>query len=200
MNFAVWLLDKLRYKRLGANPQMKFLAFGAIYEGTYSNWKHDARPLIWVQWCDERITHGINIHYLNRADKEWFGQMIYIVKKAGQNIDPLTMYRFLKQRRINIVNIAYRQYHTNLLNMKLVSAGITPLDSMLYTISTDPWVAALNDMIKPSEMKAPPSRIAFSPTELQERVNLALNATDIRRGTVGGQPPAPYTNKPPYMR
>lgn len=199
MNFATWLIDKLKYKRLAVNPQMKFLAFGALYEGSYSNFKHDPRPLIWVQWSDQNITHGLNTHYFSRSQKQWFGQMIYIVKKAQQNIDPLTMYRFIKQRRPDLLKY-YRQYKTSLLNMKLVSAGITPLDSMLYTVSTDPWVAVLNEMIKPSEMKAPPTKIAFSPTELQERVNLALSATDLRKGTVGGQPPAPYTGKPPYMR
>jgi L-rhamnose mutarotase len=199
MRFAVWLLDRLRFKRLAVNPQMKYLAVGALYSGNYSNFKHDPKPLLFVMWCDEKIVHAFNCNYFSKIQKKWMGQTIYLIKKANQNIDPRTLYRFIKQRRPDLLNY-YRQYHTELLNMKLVSAGITNLDSLLYTVSSDPWIAALNELIKPSEMIKPPSKISFSPTELQERVNLALSSTDLRKGTVGGQPPAPYTNKPPYMR
>jgi hypothetical protein len=198
-NFYGWLVNKLKYKRLGVSTPTKLMAFGAIYTGTYSNWKHDARPLIWIQWCDELITHGINTHYLNRADKQWFAQMIYLVKKAGQNIDPRTFYFFIKQQRPNIIKTAYRMYHTNLLNMKLVCAGITPLDELIYTYSTDPWIAALNEMIKPSEMKEGPTKISFSPTELAERINLARNSISITKQTVQSKgPKAPYTSPAPY--
>ena len=196
-NFAGWLVNKLKYKRVSGSPT-RMLTFGAIYNGPYSNWKHDAQPLIWIQWSDQNITHGINCHYLNRADKQWFGQLIYLVKRAGQNIDPRTFYHLLKQKRPNIINTAYRMYKTNLLNVKLVSAGITPLDKLIYTTSRDPWIAALNEMIKPSDMKNMPSKIAFSPTELQERIIQASNAVDIRKQSVG--PRSPFTSPAPYVR
>jgi len=197
-NFYGWLVGKLKYKRFSSG-QMKLLTFGAIYQGPYSNWKHDPTPMIWVQWSDPNITHGINCHYLNRSDKQFLGQLIYMIKRAGQNIDPRSFYHLLKQRRPNIIKTAYRIYHTNLLNMKLVSAGITPLDSLIYTTSTDPWIAALNEMIRPSEMKNLPSKITFSPTELQERIIEARNAIDIRQQKVSG-PRAPFTNPAPYIR
>ena len=74
-NFYGWLVGKLKYKRFSGG-QMKLLTFGAIYSTHYSNFKHDPTPLIWVQWSDPNITHGLNIHYFNRADKQWFGQLI----------------------------------------------------------------------------------------------------------------------------
>ena len=197
-NFYGWLVNKLKYKRFSGG-QMKLLTFGGIYLAHYSNFKHDPTPLIWVQWSDPNITHGLNIHYFNRADKQWFGQLIYMIKRAGQNIDPLAFYHLLKQRRPNLVKNYYRVYKTNLLNAKLVSAGITPLDSLIYTTSTDPWIAALNEMIRPSEMKNLPSKITFSPTELQERIIEARNSVDIRTQKVSG-PRAPFTNPAPYIR
>jgi hypothetical protein len=201
-HFYSWLVDKLRGKRLGVSPYMKLMAWGAIYSGSYGNFKHDPRPLMFVLWCDETITHSINCHYLNRADKQWLGQIIYLIKKAGQNLDPRTFYFFLKQQRPSIVKTAYRIYHTNACNMKLVSAGITPLDELIYTISTDPWVAALNEMIKPSEMKEGPEKISFSPTELAERINLAKNSMPITKQKVSTGPrgPAPFAGPAPYVR
>ena len=199
-HFYSWLISKLRGKRLGVNPYMKLLAWGAIYSSHYSNFKHDPRPLIFVMWCDENITHGLNIHYFSRSDKQWLGQIIYLIKKAGQNIDPRTFYFFLKQQRPNIVKNYYRQYHTSALNAKLVSAGITPLDELIYTISTDPWIAALNEMIKPSEMKEGPEKISFSPTELADRINAAKNSMPITKQKVSTGPrgPAPYATGAPY--
>lgn len=199
-NFYGWLVNKLRYKRLAVAGPTKLMAFGAIYNGPYSNWKHDPKPLIWIQWCDERVTHGINIHYLNRSDKQWFGRLIYLIKRANQNIDPKTFYNLLNQQRHNMIKTAYRIYHTNLLNVKLVSAGITPLDDLIYTTSMDPWIAALNEMIRPSEMPdRPPARpIAFSPTELQERITQARNSVDLRTKSVG--PKAPYAGQAPFVR
>jgi hypothetical protein len=199
-NFYGWLVNKLRFKRLGVNPNMKLMAFGAIYATTYSNWKHDPRPLIFIQWCDQNITHGINVHYLSRPDKQWLAQAIYLIKRGKQNIDPKTFYHFLKQQRPNIITTAYRIYHTNMLNAKLASAGITPLDSMIYTTSMDPWINALNDMIRPGEMKGGPTKVSVDPTELQNRIILARNAVDIKTQKVATGPKAPYANPSPFAR
>jgi len=199
-NFYGWLVNKLRFKRLGVNPNMKLMAFGAIYATTYSNWKHDPRPLIFIQWCDQNITHGINVHYLNRADKQWLAQAIYLIKRGKQNIDPKTFYHFLKQQRPNIITTAYRIYHTPMLNGKLASAGITPLDSMIYTTSMDPWINALNAMIRPGEMKGSPTKVAVDPTELQNRIIMARNAVDIKTQKVATGPKAPYVGTSPFIR
>lgn len=194
-NFFSWFVNKLRFRRFAAGGPMKLLAFGAIYYGSYSNWKHDPNPLIWIQYSGPKYTHGINTHYLNSMDKAWLGNTIYVIKKGAQAIDGLTFYKFLKLRRPSIVKSSYRVYFTNLLNMKLVSAGITNLDSVLYTTSRDPWIAQLNKTIKPSEMKSPPVQIAYSTTELHDRVIEASNAIDIRKRKVGQ---APYLKGRPY--
>jgi hypothetical protein len=194
MNFFSWLVNRLRGLRYAISPRMRMLTFGAIYYGNYSNWKHDPTPLIWCQYSDQKYTHGINIHYLSSYDKAWFLNTIYILKRAGQRMDGRVFYKFLKLRRPGIPKIAYRVYFTNLLNVKLVSAGITPLDKMIYTVSRDPWVAQLNEMIKPSEMPRKPT-IAFSPTELRDRIIQAQNAVDIRKAKVGSFGTAPWIKR-----
>jgi hypothetical protein len=200
-NFFSWIVNKLRYARFAMSSRMKILSFGAIYYGNYSNWKHDPTPLIWIQYSDRKYTHAINIHYLNYGDKAWLMNTIYMLKRGAQRIDGLTFYRLLKMRRPSIVKTAYRVYFTNLLNVKLVSAGITPLDKMIYTTSNDPWVAQLNEMIKPSELREGVVQVAYSPTELQDRITSAQNATDIRQTRVAPPVPRGPVGQPaPYIR
>jgi hypothetical protein len=187
MNFWQWIVNKIRLRRYALSTNVKLLTFGAIYYGNYSNWKHDMHPLIWIQYSDPLHTHAINIHYLNSVDKRWFANTIYLLKRAQQRLDGRIFYTFLKARRPNIPKIAYRVYFTNLLNMRLVSAGITPLDKLIYTNFADPWVAALNQLIRPSEMKTITTPIAYSTVELRERITEAMNSIDIRTGKVGQQ-------------
>jgi len=186
MPFWNWIVSKVRNIRYALSPRTRLLTFGAIYYGNYSNWKHDPTPLIWCQYSDAKYTHGINIHYLSSYDKAWLANTIYILKRANQRIDGRIFYRLLKMRRPNIVKTAYRVYFTNLLNVRLVSAGITPLDRLVYTNFSDPWIAQLNATIKPSEMVRETVQVAYSPTELRDRIVQAQNATDIRKKRVGG--------------
>lgn len=194
--FFSWLVSKIRFARFAFSTRTRLLTFGAIYKGSYSNWKHDPSPLIFVMYSGPKITHAININYMNRGDKTWFAHLIYMVRRGGQIIDGYTLYKLFKMRRMSVVKTCYRTYFTNLLNMKLVSAGFTSLDKMIYTFSRDPWVIALNEMIKPTEMAKTPE-IAFSPTELQERVITAANAMPITQGRVSG---GPMTRKAPWVR
>lgn len=196
-NLFSWIVGKLRNIRYALSTRAKVYIFGTIVWGNYSNWKHDPVPLAWIQYSDRRITHAINIHYLNSSDKAWMMNTIYMLKRGNQRIDGLTFYRLLKMRRPSIVKTAYRTYHTSLFNAKLVSAGITPLDKMVYTNFADPWIAQLNAMIKPSEMVGEGVvQVAYSPTELQDRITSSLNAVDIRKTRVGGAfGVAPYIKK-----
>jgi len=192
MGFFNWLVNKIRFVRYALSTRTKLLTFGAIYSGSYLNWKHDPTPLIWVQYSDARLTHGINIHYLNSVDKAWLLNTIYILKRSGQSMDGRVFYNLLKQRRPSIPKIAYRVYFTNMLNVKLVSAGITPLDKMVYTTSTDSWVAQLNSMTQPSEIRNERIQVSYGPTELRDRIIQAQNAVDIRQSRVGSFGKAPY--------
>lgn len=193
------IISKLRRIRFSRSPRSKLLAFGAIYLGTYTNFKHDRTPLIWVQWSDETYTHGINLHYLNQSDRMWFARTIYLMSKGGQRITPRNMYHFLKMRRKNIVQVAYRKYFTSLLNMRLVSPGITPLHKMVYTDHNEHFIKALNKQLEPSEMAIGAPQIAFSDTELQERIIQATQATPITQRRI-----APYIRedrkKAPWLK
>jgi hypothetical protein len=184
-NLYNWLVNKIRGVRYALTIGSRTYAFGAVYAGTYANWKHDPNPVLWIQYSDQKYTHGINVKYLNAADKAWFMNTIYVIKKANQIIDGRVFYQFLKQRRPSIVRTAYRLYFTSMLHIKLVSAGITRLDRMVYKGFPDQWVAFLNQRIAPSEMREGVSRISFSPTELRDRIAQAVNSVDIRSQQVG---------------
>jgi hypothetical protein len=183
-NLFQHLVNKLRGIRYAISVGRRIYAFGALYSGTYSNWKHDPKPTIWIQYSDQKYTHGLNVNYLSYSDKVWLMNTIYIIKKANQIINGKVFYQFLKQRRPSIVKTAYRLYFTPMLQLKLVSAGITRLDRLVYKGFPDSWINMLNERIKPSEMAQAPLRISFSRTELQERVIAASNTVDIKKAKV----------------
>jgi len=204
-NFFSWLVNKLRFRRFALSGNIKELTYGAFYYGNYSNWKHDPTPLIFVMHSDSGYTHGINTHYMSRPDKEWFGRMIYLLKKGGQVIDGLRMYRLLKLRRKSIIDTCYRVYFTNLLDMKMVGAGLTDLDRLVYPITKDPWLLALNEMLKPSDMTSESGiQIAYDPQELQTRIDQVLNSQPIQQQSVRSRAPyqggAPYQSPAPWIK
>lgn len=194
------IVNKLRRIRFSLSPRSRILTFGAIYLGPYKNYKNDRTPLIWIQWSDEKYTHGINLHYLNSSDRAWFMRTIYLMARGGQKISPRVMYNFLKLRRRNIVKVAYRKYFTNLLDVRLVSPGITNMHKLVYTDHNEQFIKNFNEQIKPTSLfsKSVPS-ISFSETELQERIVQATNAIPITQRSV-----APYirqeSNKAPWLR
>ena len=195
-HFFSWLVNKVRTARFSLSSSVRMLNYGAIYTGSYRNWKHDPLPLIFIMYSGPKYTHGIQLHYMSRPDKTWFAHIIYMIRRGGQIIDGFTLYKMLKMQRMSIVRTCYRMYFTGLLSMKLVSAGITPLDKLVYTGHGDPFIQALNEMIKPTSVEAPP-QVAFSPTELQERVTQAATSTDLRTARVGGplSRPAPWLKR-----
>lgn len=194
------IISKLRGIRFSISPKTRLLTFGAIYLGPYTNFKHDRTPLIWVQWSDMKYTHGINLHYLNSSDRAWFMRTIYLMARGGQRITPRNMYNLLKMRRKNIIKVAYRKYFTSLMNMRLVSPGITDMHRLIYTDHNEQFIKDLNKQLNPSSIfnKRVP-QIAFSETELQERVIQATQATPITQRRV-----APYIrqqgNKAPWLK
>jgi len=181
--FWSWIVNKIRFSRFALSGRVKMLTFGAIYQGNYSNWKHDPNPQIFVMYSGPKYTHAIQLHYMSYSDKMWFGNLLYMVKRGGQIIDGYTLYKLFKSQKMNIIKTCYRVYFTNLLNMKLVSAGITPLNKIAYTFSKDPFIISLNEKIKPTEMTTVP-RVAYSSTELQERIISAQNAQPIAQQRV----------------
>lgn len=177
------MVNKLRKAQFSQASGTKLLTFGAIYLGQYTNYRNDPNPLIWIQWSDRNYTHGINLHYLNRQDRAWFMRTIYLLSKGGQKMTPLNMYRLLKMRRYSIVRAAYRKYFTSLLNMRLVSPGITNLHSMVYTNHRENFIHQLNRQLQPQEMRKGAQQISYSSEELQDRITQARNSYDISRKT-----------------
>lgn len=178
------LINKLRFARYAVSSNVHLLSFGAIYACSYANWKHDPQPLIFCMYSDSKYTHAVNLHYLSQFEKQWLGRTIYLLKKAGQVMDGKVFYNFFKMRMPKIPQIAYRVYFTNLLDAKLVSAGLTPLSKMEYTFR-DPFIIALNEMISETQMRRPPTRISYNADELRNKIISAQNAIPISQQKVG---------------
>jgi|GEM_PF-5418262 hypothetical protein len=198
------LVNKLRKTQYSQSTGTKLLSFGAIYLGSYTNFKNDRQPLIWIQWSDRQYTHGINLHYLNRSDRAWFTRMVYLLAKGNQKLTPKNMYRLLKMRRYNIVKTAYRKYFTSLLNMRLVSAGVTNLHSMVYTNHRESFIHRLNKQIQPQEISKGATQISYSSGELQDRITQSRNSYNItqRTSSESTRPASgsPVTRKAPWLK
>ena len=183
-----WIINKIRIARysVGNTPGLatRLYTFGGIYEGPYQNAKHDRTPLVFIMYCDNKYCHGINTNYLDRSELAWFGRNIYMIRKYQQAIDGRTFYNFLKQQKISIVKKAYRVYHTNLFNGKLVSAGITDMDKLCYN-TRNPFINELNRKIAPSGLPTSPvNKVAYSSTELSDRIIEAQNSRPIQQQTI----------------
>ena len=178
--FLSWLMNKIRRARFNLNPSKHLLKYGGIYEGTYSNWKNDQKPCIFVMFSGEKYTHALNLNYLTQHEKEWIGRVILLIKKGNQNIDGYTFYKMLKLQKRSIVQTSYRMYHTNLLNMKQIGMGFTNNFQHLYRTNNQ-WVIALNDLTKPDSYTdySKDIEVSYYPEELQDRILEAHNSTSI---------------------
>ncbi len=185
-----WLFAKLRNRRYAIqNRTGKSLIFGTIYKmALYQNWKHDPAPMIFVMYSGPmrfkhtsgHYTDGINLNYLTSADKMWFARSIYLMKKGNQVMNGRLFYRFLKLNRPNIIKLAYRRYHTSMVNRpKLISAGVTNLSKLVYPYN-DPFIQRLNETISPTELRATGVQVAYSPTELRDRIIQAQQSKPVQ--------------------
>jgi hypothetical protein len=57
--------------------------------------------------------------------------------RAGQQITPMMMYRFIKLNRKSIIDVAYRTYHTSLLKCNPISPGLSHLPQSNCVSITD---------------------------------------------------------------
>lgn len=184
-----WLLAKLRNRRYAIqNKSSRDLIFGAIYKiGLYQNWKRDQSPMIYVMYSGQmtfthvsgHYTDGLNLNYLNQSDKMWLAKMIYMMKKGNQRMNGAMFYRFLKTQRPNIIRTSYRRYHTSMIkNPKMISSGITHLEKLVYPYN-DPFIVNLNKSISTESVNATNVKVAYSPTELQDRIKSAQNTKPV---------------------
>lgn len=155
------------------------LMYGCIYSVSYTNWKHDPNPLIWIQYSDQNITHAINLNYLDNYEKQWLGNMIINIKQNSQTISPMIFYNLLKINRKSIVDKAYRVYKTQMIiQPKLVSAGITYMNKLCLPFNNG-FIISLNERLEPSGLPAPDSVSAAEDPKVKERIVQALNQKSI---------------------
>ncbi len=188
MSVVGWFLAKLRNRRFAMQAtQGKSLIFGTIYSMRYSNFKRDPNPLMLALYSGPRTfvhksghyTDGINLHYLNISDKMWLARSIYLMKKGNQIMQPYMFYRFLKLNRPSIVRTAYRRYHTSMIiQPRMVSAGWTHFTRLVYPFN-DLWIQQLNKTLEPQELKFTKVDVAYSPTELNDRIVQTINSRPI---------------------
>lgn len=188
MSFYSFLVAKIRNIRYSiTNGQSTTIySFGAVYNGPYIQTMtqiHDPNPLIFCMWSDTKYTHGLNIHYLPEADRAWLARNIFMIKKYQQVIDGRTLYNFIKTNRISIVQKCYRKYFTNMCRYKLVSAGITNLEKLVYP-SNEPFAKRLNEAISSVQLALPPVKVSYSPDELRNRIIESMNSIPIQKMSV----------------
>lgn len=185
-----WLFAKLRNRRYAMqNRTGRSLIFGTIYKmAGYQNWKKDPAPMIYVMYSGQmkfihtqgHYTDGINLNYLTTSDKMWLARTIFLMRKGNQQMNGAMFYKFLKLQRPQIVRTAYRRYHTQMIKSpKMISAGITSLDKLVYPYN-DPFIQRLNESIAPTELRYTNVQVAYSPTELRDRISQVQNTKPIQ--------------------
>jgi hypothetical protein len=185
-----WLFAKIRNRRYAIQNNIgKDLIFGSIYKmALYQNWKKDPAPMIYVMYSGPmtfiktsgHYTDGINLNYLDAAEKMWLAQMIFLMRKGNQQMNGAIFYRYLKTQKPNIVKKAYRRYHTSMINNpKMVSAGSTSLDKLVYPYN-DPFIQRLNERISPTGLSNTSIQVAYSSTELRDRIIQAQNSVPLQ--------------------
>jgi len=187
MGIVDWVVSKIRRIRYSANivrNPWKYLVFGTICEMGYLRWQHDPNPQIFVMYSDAKYTHGINLHYLSYDEKMWIARTIYMIKKSNQIVNGYDFYKMMKIQKYSIVRKAYRKYFTSqILRPKMVSAGFTNLVKLQYT-TKDQFIQALNKNLEPREIDYTKIKVAYSNTELAERINEARYGINIAQNKV----------------
>ncbi|MFW6281340.1 MAG: hypothetical protein ACOC1O_00920 [bacterium] len=200
-----WLLAKLRNRRYAIQNRTarNQLIFGTIYKmRLYENWKHDISPLIFVMYSGPmtfvkksgHYTDGLNLNYMNSGDKQWLGRVIYLMKKGNQVMNGRLFYRYLKMNRPSIIRTCYRRYFTSKIRRpQMVSAGVTNLTKLVYPFN-DVFITRLNQLLEPTELRYTQVDVAYSQTELQERIQASQNQRNIKdlrtqpTNTIGSAP------------
>lgn len=200
-SFMNWIVNKIRFRRFAMSGARTYYQF-AIYYGPYSNWKETPKPVVFILFSGERHIHGIAIQYMTPGDKSWFARTLYLLRRGNQVLDGNAMYRFLKTRRPSIVKNCYRMYFTPLFDGKMISYGLTNrFDEVYKGIYNDRWIDQLNENLMPSAMPGSGSPgVAFSQSELSDRVIHSQNSIPITQRSIRRAPWAQQGNKAPWVK
>lgn len=190
-----WILNRIRQfgNRFSGTfgNSYRVMYAGTIVKMTYSNYKHDPNPLIFVLYSGIRYTHALNLNYLNFQEKQYIGRLIYALKRGNQSIDGHTLYLLLKRDVYrSIVRKSYRKYFSNMImSPRMISAGYTPLNRLVYPFN-DPFVVSLNRYLNRENIGyTSPVQVSYYPQELRDRINMAINSVPVgtQSATVGTQ-------------
>lgn len=185
MNIVQYTRQNFNKNMLSANASRtsKLMYYGTMCEFNYLNWKHVPHPTIFVMYSGMAYTHGLSIDVMNDADKQWLGRLIYLIKKGRQIIDGRTLYLMIKQQRPSIVKNCYRKYFSQyIVNPRMISAGFTPLDKLVYPTS-NMFIQSLNKYLSPKEIFNTGVKVAYYDEELRDRVIMAQNMIPIGSAT-----------------
>lgn len=142
-----------RIQSLASNQtaqRKRTLQFGAIYHTVYLNARNDRRPLIFILYSNQNITHAININYLNFSQKSYLSNFIYSLWYSNRIYNGIILYNLLKTQRHEINKTAYRKYHTRLLRpVRMVSYGINHFSKTPLYGSLNPFIRNLNQRLTP---------------------------------------------------
>lgn len=166
---------------------------GSIISGHYSNFKHDPNPTILYMGTYQNINnkkfyiHGIQLHYLNDLDRAWLSQLLYMMKRGGQQVNPRQFYYYIKINRPYIIKNCYRIYHAEFCNYYTISPGFSNLNvKSCYPVKDgrDGFVKQLNKMIDASYNTnlgdySKPAKVSVNQQELQEHIQMVLNTRKI---------------------
>ena len=103
MNIVGWVLNRIRQfgNRFSGTfgGSYKVMYAGTIVKMTYSNYKHDPNPLIFVLYSGIKYTDGLNLNYLNFQEKQYLGRLIYALKRGNHYAVILENLRRLDRHR-----------------------------------------------------------------------------------------------------
>lgn len=88
------------------------LQTGNIYSFNYREYKHDPHPLVLVLYCDDKICHALNFHYLNVEYTDQLINMISMIALRYMNTHSMYSHyhNWMKKKIPGVIRHAYRTY------------------------------------------------------------------------------------------
>lgn len=139
------------------------LKTGLIYSFHYRRFKNDPNPLVLVLYCDRRICHAINFHYLKG---NYNIQLIHMIASiASKTLKMKSMYAhyhsWMKRKIPGVIARAYRTYKPqHITGVKKITKGFWGVESFLKSLK------------KPKHLKL---------TEVQKRLIEKINKKKAER-------------------
>jgi len=133
---------------------MPKLSAGNIYNFHYRRYKHDPYPMVLVLYCDDKLCHALNFHYLIENESDELIHMIAAL--ATRSMKSRSMYthyhNWMKRNIPGVIKNAYRTYKPNhITENKQITRGY-------WGVQT--FVAELRKKTKPQQLTAVQKKLA----------------------------------------